>query len=76
MNANTIRKFAAWVTFTGGTPYLSSSLFDTPEEAVKHFKRMPNYCRETGDEVGAREWEGAQIQTVPVDVPEIPQATK
>ena len=76
MNANTIRKIAVWVTFTGSTPYLSSSLFDTAEEAVKHFKGMPNYCRETGDEVGAREWEGAQIVTVPVDVPEIPQAAK
>lgn len=76
MNANTIRKIAVWVTFPNNTHYLSSSIFDTAEEAVKHYKGMPDYCRETGDEVGAREWEGAQIVTVPVDVPEIPKAAK
>lgn len=74
--ANIVRKFAVWIALRDHTYYLSSSLFDTAEEAVKHFKRMPNYCRENGDEVGAREWEGAKNEPVPVDVPEIPQAAK
>lgn len=67
--ANTIRKYALWLSGPCTSPYLSCTLFNSPEDAMAHVRRMPGYCRKDGDEAGAREWESMTGKVVVVDIP-------
>lgn len=67
--ANCIRKYALWLSGPCTAPYLSYTLFNSPEDAMAHIGRMPGYCRKDGDEAGAREWESTTGKVVVVDIP-------
>ena len=67
--AKIIRKYALWLSGPSTAPYLSCALFNSPEEAMAHVGRMPDYCRQDGDEAGAREWESMTGKVVVVDIP-------
>ena len=65
--SNCIRKYALWLSVPCTEPYLSSSLFNSPEDAMAHLGRLPDHCRQFGDEAGAREWESTTAKVV--DIP-------
>lgn len=68
-----VRRYAVWLTFADGCEYLSSNLFDTPQAATKFIDGMPAYCRENGDEDGAKEWETVRADVLVIDIA-IPKA--
>ncbi len=68
-----VRRYAVWLTFADGREHLSSNLFDTPQAATECIESMPAFCREKGDEDGAKAWETVRADVLVIDVA-IPKA--
>ena len=67
MNSNlpkTVKRYALWLTYPDGYRFLSPSLFCSADEAEELFKSMPAFCRNHGDEEGAKSWESLQHDVV------------
>lgn len=63
-----VRRYAVWLTFADGREHLSYNLFDTPQAATKCIEGMPAFCRERGDEEGAKEWEAVRADVLVIDI--------
>ena len=68
-----VRRYAVWLTFADGREYLSSNLFDTPQAAIDNIGGMPAFCREKGDEDGAKAWETVRADVLVINIA-IPKA--
>ena len=76
MNSNlpkTVKRYALWLTYPDGYRFLSPSLFCSADEAEELFKSMPAFCRNHGDEEGAKEWETVRADVLVIDIA-IPKA--